>query len=184
MICVVDCGSDKTENIVKILNGFQVENKVVAMKNLENVDPDQCSKIIISGAPILLTEVDIEKYLNKFNFIKSFKDPVLGICFGHQIIGLLFNAEVKRIEEVRDLESIEIIKKADLFSEMRNEESFQQDHCESITLPDSFELLARSGSCENEAMKHKDKDIYGVQFHPEVSWEVGRKLLINFVSIN
>ena len=39
---------------------------------------------------------------------------------------------------------------------------------EVITLPDDFEILASSSKCAIEAMKHKDKDIYGIQFHPEV----------------
>jgi GMP synthase (glutamine-hydrolysing) len=58
-----------------------------------------------------------------------------------------------------------------------------EDHCEGITLPDQFILLARSRSYDVEAMKHREKDIYGVQFHPETSNEPGRKIAHNFLKL-
>jgi GMP synthase (glutamine-hydrolysing) len=107
----------------------------------------------------------------------------LGICLGHQIIGLLYGAEIQAGKRIDKKERIEIIKENDLFKNIKNFSLFKQAHCESITLPTEFILLAKSKSCENEAMKHKNKKIYGVQFHPEVSEKNGRKLFDNFVKI-
>ena len=52
-----------------------------------------------------------------------------------------------------------------------------------ITLPEKFDLLAIFDSCNNESMKHKDKNMYGVQFHPEVSGEAGEIVFDNFLKI-
>jgi GMP synthase (glutamine-hydrolysing) len=58
-----------------------------------------------------------------------------------------------------------------------------EDHCESISLPKGFKLLAVSDACVNEAMCHASKPWMGVQFHPEVSGNQGTLLIENFVNL-
>lgn len=183
MILIIDCGSKKTKEIVKVLDEAGFKNKTVAMRDLLLRDYNDFSGIIISGAPLLLTEVDVSYHLNKFEFIKKLSIPLLGICFGHQIIGLLFGSKIMKGKEVREEQDIEAVVPNKLFRGLDRTCSFTEDHCEYIDLPDNFILLAKSNTCEVEAMKHKDKEIYGVQFHPEVSDENGRKLLVNFCDI-
>ena len=69
-----------------------------------------------------------------------------------------------------------------LFQKLPTVFEVMEDHCESISIPEGFELLASSDECINEAMQHKEKKIYGLQFHSEVSGNFGRVIIENFVN--
>lgn len=81
------------------------------------------------------------------------------------------------------MQRIEILKGNDLFIGIQDLAEFREEHAEFISLPKNFILMAKSKSCGNESMKHKSKSIYGVQFHPEVSGENGKKLFKNFLKL-
>ncbi|MFA6214369.1 MAG: gamma-glutamyl-gamma-aminobutyrate hydrolase family protein, partial [Candidatus Micrarchaeia archaeon] len=139
--------------------------------------------IIISGGPTLLSKVDLKEFLAPFQFLKDASVPVLGVCLGHQIIGLLHGSKISHGDEVKKMESVSFLKGDPLFSGVETGSLFQEAHFEYITLPRGFELLAKSKSCANEAMKHRQKKLYGVQFHPEASGEKGKAILENFVKM-
>lgn len=183
MICIIDCGTSWLEEIKKNLIGLGYSFKVIKLDEIEGCKFESFSGIIISGSPILLTKVDLQKYLKLFRFIKSVNIPILGICFGHQIIGLEYGSEIHIGKLINKKEYIEIVKDNKLFSGVENNSLFQEDRSEYITLPGGFYLLAKSESCNNEAMKHKERKIYGVQFHPEVSGNNGKMLLENFLNL-
>ena len=87
------------------------------------------------------------------------------------------------MKEDRVCQEIEAIQEDSLFLRLPDVFDMQEDHCEHISIPKDFEHLACSDTCINEAMKHKTKLHYGVQFHPEVSGNYGNILLENFVNI-
>jgi GMP synthase (glutamine-hydrolysing) len=122
-------------------------------------------------------------FINKSKWILDISIPVLGICFGHQIIGLQHGAFGSMMREDRDVQEIEFLQSDDLFSRMPTICQMMEDHCEAISIPEHFILLASSDVCVNEAMKHNTKALYGVQFHPEVSGNMGRVLIENFIRI-
>jgi GMP synthase (glutamine-hydrolysing) len=66
---------------------------------------------------------------------------------------------------------------------MPTEIEFMEDHCECISIPKDFLLVGVSDSCINEAMMHESKPLFGVQFHPEVSGNMGAILFQNFVQL-
>ncbi len=183
MICIIDCGTTWLEEIEKHLIETGCSYKVVNLDKIEECDFESFSGIIISGAPILLTQVDLQKYVELFKFIKSVSVPILGICLGHQIMGLLYGSELHRGKMIDKKERIEIVKNDIIFSNIKDHSLFREEHSEYITLPKRFYLLAKSYSCGNEAMKHEYESKYGVQFHPEVSNNNGKQLLKNFVNM-
>ena len=183
MICIIDCGSSWIEDIKLSIQKLNYGSEVIKMNDIKESNLENFSSIIISGRPTLLTQENILELLNLFSFIKITKTPILGICFGHQIIGLLYDSTITVGKLIDKMENIEILRENKLFNSIENQSLFQESHSEFISLPENFILLAKSESCQNEAMKHKDKIIYSTQFHPEVSQNNGKKLIHNFLEI-
>jgi GMP synthase (glutamine-hydrolysing) len=182
MILILDCGSSKVPFIEQGVDEWcDYVTKPVLEHTQEDIDAAQ--GIIISGAPILVTEQQIDHYLDRLSWIKSTTKPVLGICFGHQLMGILHGAKASRIREDRDWQTIEFLVDDPITNKLPNEVEMMEDHCEAISIPPDFELLAVSDACVNEGMKHKEKPLYGVQFHPEVSGNMGNVFIGNFVSL-
>lgn len=182
MILVVDCGSTKTPLIVEIVDEF-MDVLSIPFDELSSEDLGQYKGIIFSGAPKLVTEINMGPYLEVVEWIKTTETPVLGICFGHQLLGMLFGAHASRMREDRDWQTIEVYEESPLFDRLPTEIQMMEDHCETISIPPGFELLASSDACINEAMQHKKRPLYGVQFHPESSGNHGRVVIENFVRI-
>lgn len=182
MIAVIDCGSSKTPQIAEQLEEY-IDVQVLGLMDFKTEILAQFDGVVLSGAPILLTDIDPTPYLQHLSWIKTYDKPLLGICFGHQIIGLLHGARVSKMREDRGFQEIELIKDDSLFERLPDVFEMQEDHCEHISVPHGFDLLACSDACINEAMKHKEKPMYGVQFHPEVSGNFGHVLLENFAGL-
>ncbi|MFT5778860.1 MAG: GMP synthase (glutamine-hydrolyzing) [Crocinitomicaceae bacterium] len=182
MILIINCGSNKTKYIEQITYEF-MDIKVVSFFDFELSILEGIQGVIISGAPILITEVDPEPYLEKMRWIKETSLPVFGICFGHQLIGLMHGAFGNRMREDRDWQTVEVYEDCPLFNRLPSELQMMEDHCEAVSIPAGFQLVASSDACVNEAMQHQKKKIFGVQFHPEVSGNHGAIILENFVKL-
>lgn len=182
MIVIINCGSSKTPHIQDMIENFD-NTQVVGMFDFNYTDFEDADGFVISGAPILITEKDPDPYLERFTWLKTTEKPVLGICFGHQMLALTYDSLANRQKEDRDLQMIEVIADCPLFDRLPDEVEFMEDHCESVSIPNHFVHIAVSDACINEAMMHESKPLYGVQFHPEVSGNNGSILLENFVNI-
>jgi len=182
MILIVDCGSLKTPLIEEAVD-LEMDFTTVPFWDLPREDFKGKLGVIFSGAPILITEIDPTNYKNHVAYLKEIEIPILGICFGHQLLGLLYGAVPSKQKEDRDWQVIESIEEHSLFDKLPTEFEMMEDHCESISIPSQFRLLAASDACVNEAMCHETKPFFGVQFHPEVSGNQGTQLIQNFIAI-
>ena len=140
--------------------------------------------IILSGGPLNVYEI------NKYSFDKKIienKIPVLGICFGHQILSKLNGGKVKQSKH-REFGLANIYKKKDSlltknFFTRKKMIKVWMSHADQVSkLPKNFRVIASSQNSKFAIVENKLKKFYGVQFHPEVTHtENGKKLISNFI---
>jgi GMP synthase (glutamine-hydrolysing) len=174
MILIISTCADKLHEaeFVKPIENFLKENDIEFLtrhyKEVRESELGAVDKIIISGTS--LDDFQYLKDISLFNWIKDTDKPVLGICSGMQIIGLVYGAESKKFKEIGFYkERFE----REFLGLGKDEDDVEVEvyhlHNSYITLPKDFESYAKSYPKKIvQAMKHKQKEIYGVLFHPEV----------------
>jgi GMP synthase (glutamine-hydrolysing) len=182
-IYIIDNGGQWTHREWRTLRDLDVETKIIpntaSFKEIENVD----GLILSGGAP----RVGIKSNLgNCAEYLKKADFPVLGICAGHQYMARFFDGKASP-SVVPEFGKVEItLTDSDiLFKEIPKKSVVWTSHNDEVSkIPGMFKLLASSENCEVQAMKHKNKPFYGLQFHPEVEHtEYGERIFKNFVKI-
>jgi len=189
MILMIDNYDSFTYNIVQYCRELGADLKIIrndemSLKEIESLHPE---KIIISPGPASPDEAGIT-----LDVIRYFKDkvPILGICLGHQSIAQVFGADVVRAKNMMHGKT-SLMKQTQpcaLFKDIPTEFIATRYHSlivDKESLPEIIEPTAFS-SDDNEimALKIKNKDIYGVQFHPEsIMSEYGHEMIGNFLKI-
>jgi len=182
-ILLVDCGSDYIIDLERSLTSLDCDVVRIKFFELSNID-SEIDEIVISGSPTLLTEVGFKPYYEKMDLILKSKKPLLGVCFGHQLLGMYYGSKISIGEKRVDMVDVKWVDSSDLFRGFElNHAEFGQWHREEIDLPEDFICIASSSQTSIEAMKHKDLHFYGVQFHPEISGKNGLLLLKNFLKL-
>ena len=168
MILVVDMNFKKdslgfNEFVSPIISIAEGLDECVARhySEVRHEDTRNCGKIILSGTA--LKDNATLKQTEKFEWIKDCDKPILGICAGMQTIGLVFGSRLEKCLEI-GMTQITTLMANSLFSSSFKAYSL---HNYSIQPSPDFAVLAESPECV-QAVKHKQKDIYGVLFHPEV----------------
>lgn len=133
-------------------------------------DLEKADKIIITGTS--LQDNEFFKEIKSFEFLKTISKPVLGICAGMQIISLIFGAQKKGQTEIGFYK--ENFKQN--FLGLNKEQEVYHLHNNYTTLPKKFQQFTSSKI--PQAIKHKQKEIYGVLFHPEVR---NKEVIENFI---
>ena len=175
---------------VKPVEDILTKNKIKYFarnyKKLKKKDLLEASEVIICGTS--LYDNEFFKNIDKFAWIKNYKKPILGICGGMQIIGMIFREKLKR--KTKESNSF-LKKKTEIgfykekfkkeFLGLEGEEKVYHLHNYYIDFLKLKEFEVFSGNKSTQAVKHKKKEIYGVLFHPEVR---NKDLIQEFISIN
>jgi GMP synthase-like glutamine amidotransferase len=155
--------------IVAVAETFE-ECRVVHFADVSQKDLDDCSRVILSGTA--LKDHTTLKDVGKFSWLGDFEKPMLGICAGMQTISLAFVVPLAPCLQI-GMSEISTTNQNPLFS---GDFKAYCLHNYSVEENGVFEVLAKSSRCI-QAIKHRQKNIYGVLFHPEVR---NREILENF----
>ncbi len=130
--------------------------------------------VILTGSSALLSKPRTrELFQPEMDLVRKVKFPILGICYGHQIIGSAFGAPMRDLGQMlRGYEKVSVVRNHPLFDGLPAELVVAESHRQELTkVPDEFQHLAQSTTSKVEAIVHQSRPIYGVQFHPERSNE-------------
>ena len=128
--------------------------------------------VILTGSSALLSKPRTrELFQPEMDLVRMAEFPILGICYGHQIIGSAFGAPMRDLGQmVRGYEKVSAVRKHPLFEGLPSDLVVAESHRQELTrVPDEFQHIAQSTTSRVEAMVHRLKPIYSVQFHPERS---------------
>jgi GMP synthase (glutamine-hydrolysing) len=158
--------------------------------NLVEAVRDQSPDLVImTGSNFMLSKSDTKTvFQEEMDMIKKLDLPYLGICFGHQLIGAAYGIEVADIgQTVRAFKEVKLLDSDPIFDGLPGTIRVSESHRQALTgLPREFRHLAESSTSRIEAIAHKTRLIYGVQFHPERSDDKnpdGRTIIQNFLKL-
>ncbi len=189
MILMIDNYDSFTYNIVQYCRELGADLKIIRNDEMsvEEIEALKPEKIIVSPGPASPDEAGVTLAV-----IEHFKDklPILGICLGHQSIAQAFGGDVVRAKNMMHGKTSTMKQhiSCEIFKDLPEEFIATRYHSlivDKETLPDIIEPTAYSTD-DNEimALKIKDKDIYGVQFHPEsIMSQYGHEIIGNFLKL-
>jgi len=186
-VLIVDNNSPFTFHLRDIVNdlGYSYDYKryseILEELGFENLP--WFSKVILSGRKIGSSNINAtNSTIIKYCYTRNI--PILGICYGCQIIALTLGGSLRRLEKpIKDFDYVTVKgENALVFDKQRIRVFKSHKFCVS-RLPSCLDSAGESQTCSNEILLHKEKPIFGTQFHPEVSGSDGKSILANFMAL-
>ena len=180
-ILVINFGSQVVHLITRRIRELGVSSEIkpfdVSAAEIKKLRP---KGIILSGGPASVYERDSPQLDRK---ILSLGIPVLGICYGLQLIGKYYGKVLPGKLKEYGKKSLNVKKQGRLLKGLSKKEQIWMSHGDLVSkLPKDFEILGSTDNCKIAAMENNDKRLYGAQFHPEVVHTLkGKHILKNFV---
>ncbi len=180
-IAIIDFGGQYTHLIARRIRQLNVFSDIVQPESFELTD--EIAGIVLSGGP---RSVNLEDAYRIDLDIESINIPVLGICYGHQLLASMLGG---RIESGNNNEygytKVSFETKRRLFHNLKEESTVWMSHGDHVAdLPEGIMVIARSRSVPIAAFEAEERDLFGLQFHPEVTHTTdGMKILDNFLTI-
>ena len=183
-VIIIDFGSQVTKLIARRVRELGVYSEIILPKDTINIENfNNIKGIIFSGGPSTVTS-------NKFQTVPKNifykRIPILGICYGLQLISKLFGGKIKSSKKRREFGRSLIFKKCEsiltkgFFTKKKSVWMSHEDAV--IKLPKNFKSVAFTKNSKLTIIENKKDKIYGVQFHPEVTHtDNGKQIFINFL---
>ena len=180
-IIIVDFGSQYTQLIARRVRELNVYCEIFPHNHIPDLSPD-IKGVVLSGSPYSVLDegapfIDTDQYTGNI--------PVLGICYGAQLIAHRNQGTVlpSQIREYGRARLGEIDQHFDLLKEVQINSQVWMSHGDTISsIPENFDVIASTSSVDIAAYKIRGQDVYGIQFHPEVTHTLqGKTVLRNFV---
>lgn len=182
LILILDFGGQYNQLIARRVRECNVYSEVVPFDiSIEKIKEKNPKGIIFTGGPASVYGEDAPKCDPK---IFELGIPILGICYGMQLMALSLGGNVARPNKREyGTTDVDIDPTSLLFEGFGNKNGFLMSHTDYVELvPEGFKNIGHTSSCPNAAMENKDKKLYGIQFHPEVNNSVNGTLVIkNFL---
>ena len=183
-ILIIDFGSQVTKLIARRIRDLGVYSVILTPKEVKKVkDFSKIKGIILSGGPSSVTR---DKYQDIPKQIFTKKIPILGICYGLQLISKVFGGKIKSSKKRREFGRAFIFKKNQSlltknFFKIKN--SVWMSHEDAvIKLPKNFKIIAYTQNSRLTIIENSQEKIYGIQFHPEVTHtDNGKQIFKNFL---
>ena len=181
-VLILDFGSQYTQLIGRVIRSINVYCEIhpyhLTETRIKQINP---KAIILSGSPFSINQEDAPQ---PDSSIWEMNIPILGICYGMQLIVSHFRGKVQHQTKREYGQAILQIKKSHpLLEGLALEEKVWMSHGDTISeLPPEFIVLASTSSAPYAVIAHKNLPIFGLQFHPEVVHTPnGKTILQNFV---
>ena len=185
-ILIIDFGSQFTQLIARRVREIGVFSEIVSHRKIKitQIAKENIAGIILSGGPLNVYENDKFKFDKK---ILKLGVPILGICFGHQILSKFLGGKVKKSKHREfGLAKINKVSNSILtknFFNKNNTNNVWMSHADQVSImPSNFKVIASTKNSKLTIIENTKDNFYGVQFHPEVTHtDKGKILLRNFV---
>lgn len=184
-IWVVDNGGQWTHREWRVLRYLKQDTRMVDNKTpIAELEAAELDGLLLSGgAP----RVGVDGTLGACaHYIDRLDVPILGICAGHQFLARHFGGEAApgKTPEFGAVEMV-VTDPDDILRDVPERSTVWGSHHDEVSVvPDAFQVLAHSGTCPVQVMRHRERPLFGMQFHPEVEHtEAGVTMFRNFVRI-
>ncbi|WP_139905509.1 glutamine-hydrolyzing GMP synthase [Clostridium thermarum] len=182
LVLVIDFGGQYNQLIARRVRECGIYCEIVPYHySLKKIITKNPKGIIFTGGPNSVFEEGAPRVDPK---LFELNIPILGICYGHQLIGYMLGGEVKSADKREyGKTEIDLSGASALFREFEGKNQCWMSHTYFVSkLPEGFVATAATPECPIAAMENQERKIYGVQFHPEVEHTpFGKDMLSNFL---
>lgn len=182
LILIIDFYGQYNQLIARRVRECNVYSEIVPFStSIEKIKEKNPKGIIFTGGPASVYAENAPKCAKE---IFKLGIPVLGICYGMQLMTHMLGGEVERADKREyGVTSVKIDNSSKLFAGFADSNDCLMSHTDFVNkLPEGFENIGTTAHCPNAAMQNTEKNFYGIQFHPEVNHtNKGTEILRNFV---
>ena len=179
-LLIIDFGSQYTQLIARRIRELHVYSEIIPYNAKSFPNNPDIKGVILSGSPASVNEPNAPTI-----DLKTLpKAPILGICYGAQLLAKLFNGKVAP-SNIREYGKSKLnpLKTTQLLTNITTESIVWMSHSDTILeIPNSFSITAITDTIPIAAFENPDNNLFGIQFHPEVTHtQIGKQLLSNFI---